>query len=161
MRRASILIAALFALAASAAGARTNATSPCALVKGKDAASLGVNASCVSSTLNGPGLTSAIGRWGRPGSTSTALSLVVNTYPSASGPSWQVAMQTLSKLPGKATKVSGIGSVAYESGGDGSTVASIHFVVGKHIVSFSWYASKAPASLKAFNAVARSIAGRL
>ena len=161
MRWTLTVTAAIAVVAAHAAAARPAGVSSCWLLTGKQAASVGVTSSCKLRSLNGPGFTVSNGTWGKPLPGSAALTVGVNTYARASGPAWQVAMQTLPKLPGRAKKVSGIGSVAYESGGTGSTLSSIHFVVGKHIVSMSWYAKKPPSSLKTFNALAQSIAAKL
>jgi hypothetical protein len=74
---------------------------------------------------------------------------------------WQENMKLLKVLPGHPKKVSGIGSAAYESGGDGSTLATMHFVKGKRVVAFSWYSKKPETSLKTFNAIAKSIAAQI
>jgi hypothetical protein len=70
-------------------------------------------------------------------------------------------MKTIQRLPGETKKVSGIGSLAYESGADGSTLSEINFVVGNQIASINMRTSKAPSSLTAFNALAKSVAGKL
>jgi hypothetical protein len=55
----------------------------------------------------------------------------------------------------------GVGSLAYESGADGSTLSSINFVLGKMICNINMRTSKPPTSLAAFNALAKSVAAKL
>lgn len=159
MRRIFVALVAGAALVApSAYASRAFSGNPCHLVSAKQLASVGISGSCKPTTLNGPGFTVNTAIWNL---TSTPhLSVGVHTYPSASGAAWSVAMKTLRILPGgQGKKVSGIGSLAYETGGDG-TVAAINFVVGKQIVSINLGAKKAP-SMSVFNALAKSVAAKL
>lgn len=160
MRRPLAVAAAAAALAAPAAlagGAFSG--SPCSLVSTKQLAAFGISGRCKQTTLNGPGLTVKSAIWNL---TSTPhLSVSVHTYASASGSAWSVAMKTLQTLPGgQSKKVGGIGSLAYETGGNGSTGVSINFVVGKQIVNINLGAKRAP-SLSAFNGLAKSVAAKL
>lgn len=160
MRRIFVALVAGAALAApSAYASRAFSGNPCHLVSAKHLASVGVAGSCKPTTLHGPGFTNSTAVWSL--TPTQHLSVAVNTYPSASGAAWSVAMKTLRILPGgQGKKVSGIGSLAYEAGGDGSTGASINFVVGKQIVAINLGAKKAP-SMSAFNALAKSVAAKL
>ena len=91
-----------------------------------------------------------------------ALVLSVNTFNNTNNPIWQASMKTLKIMAGgPAKKVTGIGDLAYEAGGTGGNVATVHFVKGKRIVAFSWYSTKPPRSLKTFTAIAKSIAGQV
>lgn len=159
MRRILVALVAGAALAApSAYASRAFSGNPCHLVSAKQLASVGISGSCKPTTLHGPGLTNSTAIWSL--TPTQHLSVAVNTYPSASGAAWSVAMKTLRLLPGgQGKKVSGIGSLAYEAGGDG-TMAAINFVVGKQIVNINLGAKKAP-SMSAFNALAKSVAAKL
>ncbi|HEV8102671.1 MAG TPA: hypothetical protein VGP69_02940 [Gaiellaceae bacterium] len=135
---------------------------PCKLVTTKQVAAFGVPTACKPTTLKGPGFTASDARW-NPKATGAQphLFVGVNTYASRSGPVWQIGIQTLSKLPGHAKKVSGIGSAAYESGGDGSTLSVINFVVGNQIVDINLRTPTPPTSLAQLNALAKSVAAKL
>jgi hypothetical protein len=161
MRKTLVLAALALAVPATSAARMGGALDACHLVSSRQAASLGVTASCKGTTRPGVHGTVAFANWGSPGSTSAALALTVSTFNDTNNPVWQENLQLLKILPGHPKKVSGIGSVAYESGGDGSSLASLHFVKGKRIVAFSWYSKKPQTSLKVFNAIAKSIAAQL
>ena len=162
MRKSLVTVTLALALAAPAAAtARASGVRACGLVSSKQAASLGVTSTCKGRTTTGSvGVVSAA-NWGAPTVTATALALTVNTFSATNNPIWQANMQLLKVMPGHPTKVSGIGSVAYEAGADGGTVATIHFVKGKRVVAFSWYSKKPQRSLKTFTAIAKSIAAQL
>lgn len=160
MRKTLVVVAcAAFLPVTTAAGG--SALNACTLVSSKQASSLGVTRACVAKTT--PGLSGVIswGNWGSPGSDRAALALTVSTFKSTSSPVYQTNLKLLKALPGHPKKVRGIGSVAYESGGDGGGLASIHFVKGRRIVAFSWYSKKPETSLKAFNAIAKGIASHI
>lgn len=134
----------------------------CKLVAAKQVAAFGVPTTCTPKTLKGPGFTASDAVWNlKATGLQPHLSVSVNTYASRSGPIWQLGLQLLSKLPGHAKKVSGIGSVAYESGADGSTLSAINFVVGNQIVNINVRTPAAPKSLAQLNAFAKSIAAKL
>jgi hypothetical protein len=147
----------------TAAGGATLTGSICTLVSAKEVASFGIATQCKPMTLNGPGFTGSTGIWGTQASPiSPHLAVSCNAYPSPSGPAWKVALATLgTALPGNAMKVSGVGSLAYESGGDGSTLSVINFVIGKRICSINMRTGKPLTSLAAFNALAKSVAAKL
>lgn len=159
MRRALVALAVAAVVAAPAAYAsRAFSGNPCSLVTGKQLAAFGISGSCKPTTLSGPGFTASTAIWNL---TSTPhLSVGVHTYASASGPAWDIAMKTLKLLPGgQGRKVSGIGNVAYETGG-GSAIAAINFVVGKQIVNVNLHA-KGAVSLNQLDALAKSVAAKL
>ncbi len=161
IRRSLPLAIAAACLITPAAGAHAaSGVNPCSLVSAKQTASFGIRGTCKLTTHTAPGFSASLGTWNLTSRTAH-LSVAVNTYSSKSGPYWQIAMTTLNKLPGRAAKVSGIGTLAYESGGDGSTISAINFVVGNRVVSINLRTATAPKSLAAFNAVAKSIAARL
>lgn len=151
----------LVAVGIAAGAAHASGVNACGLVSARQAAGLGVTASCKGTTRPGASGVVSFGNWGTPGAGNAALALTVTTFTDTSGVAWQVSMKLLKVLPGTAKKVNGIGSVAYESGGDGGRLASMHFVKGKRVVAFSWYSKKPQTSLKAFNAVAKSIAAQI
>lgn len=162
MRKLLVSVLVVAAVAAPASLARpASAVNVCKLVNAKQLASLGVSSSCRQTTIPGAGATHVTGNWGRVNVDPAALTLSVATYASRSGTVWQLGLKYLKVVPGTPKKVSGIGSQAYESGGDGGTLASINFVVGNHIVSMSWRTKTPPRTLTAFNAVAKSIAAEL
>lgn len=161
MRKTVTFVVLLAILPAATAAAGRSPLNACKLVTKSQAASLGVTKPCVSKTVPGSSGVLSWGNWGSPGSDAAALALTVSTFNDTNSPAWQTNMQLLKVLPGKPKKVSGIGSVAYESGGDGGGLSSIHFVKGKRIVVFSWYSKKPQTSLKAFNAIAKSIAAQV
>jgi hypothetical protein len=132
----------------------------CTLVSAKQTASFGIPGPCKPTKHNSAGFTASSGAWNLTSPT-VHLFVGVNTYASKSSQLWQLGMQTLHLLPGHATKVKGIGSLAYESGGDGSTISAINFVVGNRIVTINMRTKTAPKSLAAFNALAKSIAAKL
>ena len=156
---ALLVIVAALAIATAADG--SSALNACRTVTAKQASSLGVTKPCVGKTI--PGLSGVIsaGNWGSLGTDRAALALNVTTFKDTHNAVWQENMKLLKILPGKPKKVSGIGSVAYESGGNGGTLSSIHFAKGKRLVTFSWYSKKPETSLKTFNAIAKSIAAQI
>lgn len=160
MRKSLVLVvcAAVLPVSTAAGGSALDA---CKLVSSKQASSLGVKKACVGKTT--PGLSGVIswGNWGSPGSDRAALALTVSTFKSTSSPVYQENLKLMKVLPGHPKQVRGIGSLAYESGGDGGGLASIHFVKGRRIVGFSWYSKKPETSLKAFNAIAKGIASQI
>jgi hypothetical protein len=160
MRKASAVIVLALVIPATSA-ARSSAVNACKLVSAKQAALLGVTQPCKGTVRTGSTGALSGGNWGTPAVTPSALALTVTTFSSTDSPIWQLNRKVLNVMPGHPKKISGIGSVAYESGGDGSTVSSIHFVLGKRIVVFSWYSKKPQRSLKTFNAIAKSIAAQL
>ncbi len=156
---AALVIVASLAIATAADGSST--LNACKIVTAVQARSLGVTKPCVGRTI--PALSGVIssGNWGSPGSDRAALALNVSTFKDTNNAVWQENMKLLKVLPGHPKKVSGIGSLAYESGGDGGTLSSIHFVKGRRLVTFSWYSKKPETSLKTFNAIAKSIAAQI
>lgn len=162
MHRALAVAIVVAGLVAASASARPSFSgNACTLVGTKQIAAFGISGTCESKKFGAPGNFSAtIGIWSSTSRTAR-LSIAVNTYSSKSGPYWQVAMKTLNKLPGGAKKVTGIGSLAYESGGDGSTLSAINFVVGNQVVAINMRTPTAPKSLAAFNTLAKSIAAKL
>jgi hypothetical protein len=131
---------------------------PCSLVSSKQVASFGIPPQCKSTTLKASGLSSSNATWaGALTPTSPHLSISVATYESTSSPLWNLGLQTLDKLPGgPAKKVSGIGSLAYES--SGTSINAINFVVGKQIVDINMRTASAPKSRAAFEALAKAVA---
>ena len=126
MRKCLTLTLAVLALAVPATSpARLGSLDACKLVSSKQTGSLGVTASCNGTTRPGSAGSISLANWGSPGSTSAALALTVTTFTNTNNPIWQENMQLLKVLPGKPKKVSGIGSVAYESGGNGSSLAAV------------------------------------
>jgi len=161
MFRSLTVALAAASLLVSSANARTSfGGNACTVVSTKQVAAFGISGPCKLTKHSVAGLTSSIGIWNLTSRTAH-LSIAVNTYSSKSGPYWQVAMKTLDKLPGPAKKVKGIGSLAYESGGAGSTISAINFVVGNRVVSINMRTSIAPKSLQAFTAMAKSVAAKL
>jgi hypothetical protein len=151
------------AIAAQGAAARTTFSgNACRLLSAKQVAAFGIPTQCTPTTRQGPSFTVRLAAW-NPHATGAQphLSISLNTYASKSGPLWQLAMKTLRTLPGEAKKVSGIGSIAYESGGDGSTLSEINFVVGNQIVNINMRTTKAPSTLTKFNALAKYVAAKL
>lgn len=158
--RKSLAVAAAAAAITTPAALASGAFSgnPCALVSAKQVAAFGIPASCKPTTLRGPGFTVNSATWNLTSPTQH-LSVGVHTYATSSGAGWNAAMQTLRILPsGQGKKVSGIGSLAYEAAGGGTT--AINFVVGKQIVNVTLRTTK-PLSLQAFNVFAKSVAAKL
>lgn len=157
---ALVVVVAAIPVATAAAGRSSNLNA-CSVVTAKQASSLGVTRPCVAKTI--PGLSGVISaaNWGTPGSDPAALALTVTTFKNTHNTAWQTNMKILKLLSGNWKKVSGIGSIAYESGGNGGTQPSIRFVKGKRIVAFSWYSNKPQTSLKTFTAIAKSIAAQI
>lgn len=87
--------------------------------------------------------------------------MTVNAYQSTGSAYFQIGKKNMNRLPGPAKNVGGIGSLAYESGADGSTLAAINFIVGKDIVDINLRAVQPPTSLAALNALAKAIAAQL
>jgi hypothetical protein len=161
MFRSLTVALALASLLVSSANARTSFDgNACTVVSAKQVAALGIAGPCKLRKHSVAGFTSSIGIWNLTSRTNH-LSIAVNTYSSKSGPYWQVAMKTLNKLPGPARKVKGIGSLAYESGGAGSAISAINFVLGNRVVSINLRTSAAQKSLQSFTAMAKSVAAKL
>ena len=161
MQKSLVALTLALAVAAPAAATGASGVRACGLVSPKQAAALGVTSACKGRTTAGSVGVVSSGSWGAPTITATALALTVNTFSQTNNPIWQANMQLLKVMPGHPTKVTGIGSLAYEAGADGGTVATIHFVKGKRVVAFSWYSKKPQRSLSAFTAIAKSIAAQL
>jgi hypothetical protein len=162
----SICLLATFASAAFAvdpiAGGTAGARNFCTLVSAKQVASFGIPTQCKPTTLNGPGFTNSTGTWAKQvTATSPHLSVSCNSYQSTSSPVWKLGLTTLDKLPGKAKKVNGIGTLAYESGADGGTLSVINFIAGKNICDINMRTSQPPTSLAAFNTLAKSVAAKV
>lgn len=157
MRKTLVLITIALAVPATSA-ARVTALNACKLVSTRQSASLGVTAACKSQTLPGSLGVISSASWGSP----AELVLSVNTFDNTNNPVWQLTMKTLKIMAGgPPRRVSGIGSVAWEAGGPGGHIATIHFVKGKRVVAFSWSSKKPQRSLKSFTAIAKSIASQL
>ena len=162
--RVTFAVAALAAAIAAQGAAAGPAFSgnACLLLSAKQVAAFGIPTQCKPTTRQGPGFTSSLAVWNAHATGAQPhLSIGINTYQSKSGPLWQLAMKTIKTLPGEAKKVSGIGSIAYESGGDGSTLSVINFVVGNQVVNINMRTTKAPSALTKFNALAKSVAAKL
>ena len=147
---------ALAVCAAGSASAASSSMNVCGMLTAKQVAAIGVPTNCKATSLTGPGITSHTGTWGGSGPTAAHLGVSVVTYSNAT--LFQLGMRTLDKLPGIAKKVAGIGTLAYESGADGSTLAAINFVVGKTIVGINLRTTKPPKSLAQLDAIATTIA---
>ena len=162
--RITFAVAALTAAIAAqgAAAGTTFSGNPCRLLSAKQVTAFGIQTQCSPTTRQGPGFTSSVAAWNLEATgLQPHLSISINTYSSKSGALWQLAMKTLTTLPGEAKKVSGIGSIAYESGADGSALSAITFVVGNQVVNINMRTTKAPSALTKFNALAKSVAAKL
>lgn len=134
----------------------------CRLLSAKQLAAFSMPPQCKPTMLQGPGFTSNLAVWNaRATGAQPHLAISIQTYSSKSGPLWQLAMKTIKTLPGEAKKVSGIGSIAYESGGDGSRLSVINFVVGNQVVNINMRTTNAPSALTKFNGLAKSLAAKL
>jgi hypothetical protein len=162
--RVAFAVAALTAaIAAQGAGAGTAFSgNACRLLSAKQVAAFGIQTQCSPTTRQGPGFTTSSAAWNLQATGAQPhLSISINTYASKSGALWQLAMKSIKTLPGAAKKVSGIGSIAYESGSDGSALSVINFVVGNQVVNINMRTTKAPSTLTTFNALATSVAAKL
>jgi hypothetical protein len=161
----TVFAAAAFAAAIAAQGASAGTAfsgNACRLGSAKQVAAFGIPTQCKPSTHQGPGFTTSVAVWNRAATGAQPhLSISINTYASKSGPLWQLAMKTMKTLPGEPKKVSGIGSIAYESGAAGSALSVINFVVGNQVVNINMRTTKAPSTLTKFNALAKSVAAQL
>ena len=151
--------AALLAAAVLAPGAAARPVyggKACALLAAKQLSPFGVAASCKPLTTKGPGFTTSYATWGK--ALPPHLALTITTFTSTSSLIYRLKLREMKAL---GTKVSGIGSTAYEQARPGSPLAIIDFVVGKQFVTIDM-AAKAPlASVSAFNALAKTVAGKL
>jgi hypothetical protein len=166
MRTSTVLPAAalLAALAAAApAGAGSSFTgNVCGLVTAKQVATIpGVSSRCTNARPSkGPGSTLYVGNWAGETPRSPHLQVTVALYTDAGV--LQLAKHNLKQgLPGGTPrKEAGIGEAAYEASGAGAL--GLHVSVGKYIVYATLTAlGTAPPSSTSFEALARSIAGRL
>lgn len=152
--------AAVTCAAPVAATARTSFNgNVCSLLKPTQVAAFHITPlKCVARSIPGNGASGQVGTWGSIlGSTHLTVSVVTYNNPTI----FQFARNRLSTLPGRSKKVNGIGSAAYESGADGGTVASMNFVVKHTICNINLRTAKPVRSLAQFNALAKSIAGKL
>ena len=101
------------ALAVSAAGARTAFNgNVCSLLSAKQVAAVHAPSKCTRRTSSGSGVTDNYGTWGS--ATGPHLSVAVQAYQSTTSSAFKLAKQYLGQLP-NAKKVSGVGSLAWES----------------------------------------------
>jgi hypothetical protein len=157
-----VVVLAAAGLTVPAEGARGSFSgNVCSMLTAKQVTTVHAPSKCKPTTLQGPGFTSSNGTWGTVTATGPHLSVTVNAYQSTGSAYFQIAKKVMNKLPGQAKKVSGIGSLAYESGADGSTLAAINFILGKDIVDINLRAVQPPTSLAALNALAKAIAAQL
>jgi hypothetical protein len=91
-------------------------------------AAVNVPSKCTRRTSSGTGVTLSDGTWGD--ATGPHLSIAVDAYSSTTSPAFKLAKKYLGQLP-NAKKVSGVGSLAWES--SQGTVTMLNFVVGHDI----------------------------
>jgi hypothetical protein len=84
------------------------------------------------------------------------LNLAINT---GNASYLATAKNTLRALPGVPKKVTGIGSLAYES--SGGTLTEINFAVGSYVCSILLRTTKPLNSISSFNALAKAVAAKL
>ncbi len=156
------LIAAVVAGAAPTASAKPDARvafsrDVCSLLTLKQVASVNVTPlKCTNQKpIKGSGSTNYYATWGGTGlAPHLAVSIVAYTNATA----FQQAKAFLGQFPG-AKKVSGIGSVAYES--TAGTPYMLNFIVGKNVVDLGLQTKQPLKSAAAFSALAKAIAGKL
>jgi hypothetical protein len=149
------------ALIAPAALARSSFSgNACTLASARQIAALGIKAGCKPTSVKTPGFDNNLATWGNLAA--PHVSIGVNTYPSTSSSTYQVALKSLAFLPGGSSKkVSGIGSVAYESGANGSTLSAINFVVGKQIVNIELRTAGGQKSFAALDKLSKAVEAKL
>ena len=155
----ALAVAAVIAAALSvpAAGARTAFNgNVCSLPSARQVAAVQVPSKCTHRTTTGSGATFYYGSWGT--ATGPHLSVSVNSYQSTTSPAFQSAKKYLGHLP-NAKKVSGIGSLAWES--SQGTVTMVNFVVGHDLCELGLVTGKPQTSLAPVIALAKAIAAKL
>jgi hypothetical protein len=105
--------------------------------------------------IKGSGSTLFYGNWGGTG-LAPRLSVSVAAYTDATG--FQQAKANLGHFP-NAKKIGGIGSVAFESTANAPYM--LNFIVGKDVVDIGLQPKQPLKSVAAFNALGKTIAGKL
>ena len=156
MRRTFFVPFVAAALVVPAALARPAFTgNVCSLLTAKQVAVVHVPSKCTPSTTAGSASTLDYGSWGT--TTGPHLSLTVNSFKSTSA-AFQLAKKYLGQIP-NAKKVSGIGSVAWESRQGNTT--TINFVVGHDTCNLGLVTAKPLTSFAPAVALAKAIAAQL
>jgi hypothetical protein len=129
----------------------------CSLLTPKQVASVNVTPLKCSTQkpIKGSGGTLYFGNWGGTG-LAPHLSVSVDAHSDAAG--LQQAKGSLGHFP-NAKKVSGIGSVAYES--SSGNPAMLNFIIGEDVVEIGLQTKQPLKSAAAFTALAKAIAGKL
>ena len=145
------------ALAVPGAGARTAFNgNVCSLLSAKQVAAVHAPSKCTHRTSSGSAGTDNYGTWGS--ATGPHLSVAVNTYQSTTSSAFKLAKKYLGELP-NAKKVSGVGSLAWES--SQGTVTVLNFVVGHDICNLSLTSAQPSKSLSPVIALAKVVAAKL
>ena len=153
-----IVIAGSTPTALAGAGARTAFSGDvCSLLTLKQVATVNVTPlKCTNQKpIKGSGGTLYYGNWGGTG-LAPHLAVSIDAHTDATG--LQQAKAALGHFP-NAKKVSGIGSVAYES--TAGNPAMLNFIIGKDVVEIGLQTKQPLKSVAAFNALAKAIAGKL
>jgi hypothetical protein len=129
----------------------------CSMLSSSQVAALHAPSACTARTLKGAGNTTAYGLWQPTTVGGAHLSITVVTW--ANAKKLSSAEKTIKALPGTVKTIKGIGSVAYESSLGNQIV--VNFVKGKSVVNMQLQSPTSIAGAGAFNAAAKSIAGKL
>ena len=145
------------ALAVPVASAKTAFNgNVCSLLSATQVAAVHAPSKCTRRTTSGSGVTDNYGTWGS--ATDPHLSVAVDAYQSTTSSAFKLATQYLGQLP-NAKKVSGVGSLAWES--TQGAVTMLNFVVGHDICHLALTAGKPLKSLSPVIALAKTIAAKL
>ncbi len=106
-----------------------------------------------------PTVTNYSGNWGETGATGPELTMTIVLYKNSNV--FKVVQKNLRTGAGfgKTKKVSGIGSLAYES--KSGSLAWVGFVVGHYIVGLNLRTSGTVKSISTLEALAKAVAGKL
>lgn len=155
---AAVALATALAATSAAAARAPFKGKVCALATAKQVTAIqGVSSRCVNAKPQpGPGATIYVGNWAGKRPTSPSLQVAVQVYKDAG--MLQLAKRNLNQgLPGRAKRIAGIGSAAYEATGAGST--AIRFIVGNYVATVS-LTTTGRRSRSALEALAKTIARR-
>ena len=160
-RLASIVVTVVAAGAAvSTADAASFSGKICSLLTAKQVATVNVAPlKCTSEpALKTSVFTAYHGYWGTSLTAShpVVLNLAVNT---GNASYLATAKNTLRALPGVPKKVTGIGSLAYES--SSGTLTQVNFTVGNYVCSILLRTNKPLKSISSFNALVKAVAAKL
>jgi hypothetical protein len=144
-------------LAVPMASARTAFSgNVCSLLTAKQVAAVHVPSKCTRRTSSRSGSTDYYGTWGS--ASGPRLSVSVDAFQSTTSPAFKLATKYLGQLR-NAKKVSGVGSLAWES--SVGTVTMVNFVVGHDVCNLGLTTAQPVKSLAPVIALAKAIATKL